>query len=189
MTAAKQAMRSTLRQTLSTMSAADRESAGIRLCEALWGADGLLRGASRADAVLMAFMPLPDEIDPTAAMQRWLDAGGRLAAPVSTWKHRVMEAHEVTSLDASAFDVTRHGIREPRGAAQVPVDQLSVILVPGIAFDQAGNRLGRGAGFYDRFLARVSPACTLIGVCHTRQIVPCVPCDRHDRPVDHVCAV
>ena len=137
----------------------------------------------------MAYMALPDEIDPTMAMQRWLDEGGRLAAPVSMWETRELEAHEVDSLNDAAFEVTRQGIREPRDARLVPVDELSVVLVPGVAFDQLGNRLGRGAGFYDRFLSRVSPACTLIGVCHSEQVQPSVPCEGHDRPVGHVVAV
>jgi 5-formyltetrahydrofolate cyclo-ligase len=186
---AKQAMRSEMRRSCGEISAAQSRAACIGLCEMLWAADGLLQAAHRVDAVLMAFMPLLDEIDPTRAMQRWLDEGGRLAVPVSTWEDRGMEAHEITSLDAAAFDITRHGIREPRDAPHVRVDQLSAILVPGVAFERTGGRLGRGAGFYDRYLSRVSPTCAIIGVCHRVQVVPSVPCDPHDRPVKHIVAV
>ena len=189
MSEAKQAMRSEMRQSLATLTDAERRGAQARLGEALWASSGPLRAAFAPGGVLMAFMPLPDEIDPTLAMQRWLGKGGRLAVPVSGWQDRTMEAHEVTSLEEDSFDVTRHGIREPRHAAAIAAERISVVLVPGLAFDPSGCRLGRGAGFYDRDLPRVSAACTVIGVCHRSQVVSEVPHGPLDRPVGHVVAV
>jgi len=137
----------------------------------------------------MAFMPLSDEIDPMSGMQRWLGEGGRLAVPVSTWNERTMEAREVISLDEASFDVTRQGIREPRSGPLVPKHELSAIVVPGLAFDSTGGRLGRGAGFYDRYFTNLPPACLRIGVCHARQLVTSVPQTELDQRVDCVLAV
>jgi 5-formyltetrahydrofolate cyclo-ligase len=136
------------------------------------------------DAILMGFMPLPDEIDPLAAMQQWLDEGGRLAVPVTDWETRTMRAAEVRSLDNAAFVARKHGIREPSPPVFVPAAELAVVMVPGLAFDASGHRLGRGAGFYDRFLAGVS--CPTIGVCYGPQLLASVPIDSHDHLVQRV---
>jgi 5-formyltetrahydrofolate cyclo-ligase len=187
--AAKQAMRVAARAAMSAIGSDASAAASTRLCEALWADDGLLRASIGHGRVLMAYMPLPDEIDTTAAMQRWLDAGGRLAVPVTDWACRTMDAAEVTSLDAAVFDAGPHGIREPRDRALLPADAIAVALVPGLAFDAAGGRLGRGAGFYDRFLPGVSAACAVIGVCHTEQLMEAVPQNALDRRVACVVAV
>lgn len=72
----------------------------------------------------------------------------------------------------------------PAPAKRVAADRFDVVLVPGLAFDLAGGRLGRGAGFYDRFLAAVSPKTRLVGVAFDEQIVEKTPCDAFDLPVD-----
>lgn len=66
----------------------------------------------------------------------------------------------------------------------VDVRDLDVVLVPGLAFDAAGHRLGRGGGHYDRFLARLRPDCLCVGMCFEGQIVAAVPTDTWDQPVD-----
>ncbi|MEO8582011.1 MAG: 5-formyltetrahydrofolate cyclo-ligase [Patescibacteria group bacterium] len=79
------------------------------------------------------------------------------------------------------------GIREP--ATQLPaIDSslLDVILVPGMAFDQAGNRLGRGKGFYDKFFHDTPKKIIRIGVCFPFQILEQVPVEERDQPVDQV---
>lgn len=65
-------------------------------------------------------------------------------------------------------------------------DQVDVILVPGLAFDAAGRRIGRGGGFYDRFLLRLPPATLSVGVAFEAQRIDEVPADPHDRRVDVV---
>jgi 5-formyltetrahydrofolate cyclo-ligase len=180
-------MRADARHALATLGAADRVGAGERLCEALWDDGGPLQRAFVPNAILMGFMPLPDEIDPLAAMQQWLDEGGRLAVPVSNWEARTMQAAEVRSLDETSFLVSDHGIREPHDPVLLPPEELALVLVPGLAFDAAGGRLGRGGGFYDRFLAGVS--CPTVGVCHNCQIVSSIPADPHDRLVGCVVTV
>ncbi len=91
----------------------------------------------------------------------------------------------VTSLDSLVTH--RHGIMEPpEDAPTVPVEELDLILVPGVAFDEKCRRLGRGGGFYDRFLATVPPLVKTCGVAFEAQMVRSVPMDRHDRALDAV---
>jgi 5-formyltetrahydrofolate cyclo-ligase len=76
----------------------------------------------------------------------------------------------------------RSGIREPVGGASP--ERLDLIVIPGLAFTADGNRLGRGAGFYDRFLSTI-PACTVkIGVCFAFQLLLEIPVECHDVKVD-----
>jgi 5-formyltetrahydrofolate cyclo-ligase len=86
------------------------------------------------------------------------------------------------------------GVREvPGGAALAQGDFPALIVVPGLAFDRKGNRLGRGRAYYDRFFARVSrpspcPAPFFaLGYCTAVQLVPELPVDPWDRPMDALC--
>ena len=87
----------------------------------------------------------------------------------------------LTGLTSGAF-----GIWEPlpNPTRLVAPDAFDVVLVPGLAFDLDGGRLGRGAGFYDRFLSALSPKTRLVGVALDEQIVEKAPRDRFDLPVD-----
>lgn len=77
------------------------------------------------------------------------------------------------------------GVREPVGAG-VDVAALDAIVVPGVAFDPRGHRLGHGGGHYDRLLQRLRPGTVRVGVAFACQIVPMVPVEAHDEPVDVV---
>jgi 5-formyltetrahydrofolate cyclo-ligase len=78
-----------------------------------------------------------------------------------------------------------HGAREPHDGEPAPAPDL--ILVPGLAFDRAGRRLGRGGGFYDRFLARwAGTPCRIVGVCFACQVVSTIPWEPHDATVQAI---
>ncbi len=63
-----------------------------------------------------------------------------------------------------------------------------VVVVPGLAFTPAGDRLGQGGGWYDRFLACTRPDCTTVGVCFAEQVLDTVPVEAHDIVIDRVVA-
>lgn len=75
------------------------------------------------------------------------------------------------------------GVREPVGETPFPLGQIDLILVPGLAFDRKGGRLGRGGGHYDRILGRKDCVGKVIGACFALQIVPEVPREDHDSRV------
>lgn len=68
----------------------------------------------------------------------------------------------------------------------VPAEALGMIVVPLVAFDQTGARLGYGGGCYDRYLPMLSPACQIIGIAFDEQRVDHVPTDAHDLPLPHI---
>ena len=80
------------------------------------------------------------------------------------------------------------GIFEPDPSLSPPVAaaSMALVLVPGLAFTPAGDRLGHGAGYYDRFLASLAPSVATAGICFTCQIIPTLPAAAHDIPVHHV---
>ena len=78
-------------------------------------------------------------------------------------------------------------VREPAAAQPtIPVADLDLILVPGLAFTRDGRRLGRGGGYYDRLLAARAPHTATLGICFDLQFVPDLPCEPHDQRVDAV---
>ncbi|MDB6149528.1 MAG: 5-formyltetrahydrofolate cyclo-ligase [Chthoniobacter sp.] len=79
-------------------------------------------------------------------------------------------------------------VREPalRPERVIPIADVDVVLVPGLAFTRDGNRLGRGRGFYDRLLAGKTARTQLVGVCFAEQLFEELPCEAHDARMDLV---
>jgi len=78
------------------------------------------------------------------------------------------------------------GVRTPASGPEVAPESLDLVVVPGVAFDRTGHRLGRGAGHYDRFLSRLSARTATAGICFDEQLIDAVPHGDHDRTVDCV---
>ena len=88
--------------------------------------------------------------------------------------------------DSAKLKVGPYGIREPALERPVPLDNLDLVIVPGIAFDKKGNRLGRGKGYYDRFLNKLSSRTATIGLAFDFQILPSVPTTPRDVNVQEI---
>ena len=84
----------------------------------------------------------------------------------------------------------RWKIREPAFVREeiVPLGEIDLLLVPGVAFTRGGERLGRGGGYYDRLLASSELRATTIGVCFLAQLLPALPVEAHDARVSQVIA-
>jgi 5-formyltetrahydrofolate cyclo-ligase len=87
--------------------------------------------------------------------------------------------------DSGAFVVSGFGVAEPTGTAVEPTS-IDVVVVPGLAFDRRGRRLGYGRGYYDRFLTSLAPHAVTIGVAFDLQVVDEVPHESHDVALDLV---
>ncbi|MEI6197067.1 MAG: 5-formyltetrahydrofolate cyclo-ligase, partial [Verrucomicrobiota bacterium] len=86
---------------------------------------------------------------------------------------------------ATDIVIGKFGVREPAaGCAEIPLERFDLVLVPGMAFDMVGNRLGRGRGFYDRLLQSASGV--KCGVCYDLQLLEKIPTEPHDAKVDFV---
>lgn len=88
---------------------------------------------------------------------------------------------------ASMNDSGSFGISEPEATALCCPEEIDFIIVPGVAFTAAGMRLGRGKGFYDKYLSQPGFRAFKAGVCYPHQVVEELPADPFDIPVDHLC--
>jgi 5-formyltetrahydrofolate cyclo-ligase len=80
------------------------------------------------------------------------------------------------------------GILEPKGEfyRPFPLEEIDVVIVPGVAFDERGNRLGFGRGFYDKFLRRLSERVSFVALAFELQVVRRLPSQSHDVAVDYI---
>ncbi len=169
----KTALRQQVRARVKAMSAAQREAASSKArhllqAQALW---------QQARSILF-YAPMPEELDVWPLLATALAAGKTAALPA----FRAESGSYIACVVRDAIKDVRlgaFGIREPaEGCVAEPVNELDLLLVPGVAFDLHGRRLGRGKGFYDRLLATVRG--TTIGVAFDQQVVAEVPVEPHD---------
>ena len=131
---------------------------------------------------ILLYNALSDEV-PTQALMDKLVAQGKTVLLPCVINDTDMELRRYTGpqdLQTGSF-----GIQEPTGELFTDYDAIDVAIVPGMAFDAEGHRLGRGKGYYDRFLSRV-PHLYKIGLCFSWQLVDQVPYDEHDIKMDEV---
>ncbi len=140
----------------------------------------------REAELVLFYMAMRTEIDPAEAMAECLREGVRIAVPKVDVESGELEAIEVVSLADKHFVRDTLGVPVPRHGKLVRVTELDAVVVPGVAFDRAGHRLGRGAGYYDRLLIRLPPRCRTIGFGFGFQLLERVPVDTTDRSVSAV---
>jgi 5-formyltetrahydrofolate cyclo-ligase len=176
---AKQKLREQARARVAAIEPAHAAARSKALCALLADWD-----VYRAARTIMIFVAMPGEVDLRPLADRAAAAGKRICLPRADWKNRRLGPVPVAGFDDL---VSVKGIMEPPPMVPgISLAQLDLVLVPGLAFDQAGRRLGRGAGFYDRFLSEPGLTATPCGVCFQEQIVPAVPADSWDIPMKAV---
>jgi 5-formyltetrahydrofolate cyclo-ligase len=131
---------------------------------------------------VMLYLSTPEEVDTaTLALRAW-QTGKTVAVPRVSWDQRRMLPTEITSLTDGITSNAR-GIREPEAGKPVPLDLIDLVIVPGLGFSQSGFRIGRGMGFYDRFLAQPGFMGLACGLAFEEQLVDNVPVLDHDIPL------
>ena len=173
----KNALRAHLRSRLEKISPAVRAVESIGLCERL-------KTQMPSARKILFFAPLPDELDVWPVLEMSLALGVNCALPFFDGEKKSYGAKLLKNL-ATDIVTGKFGVREPAAScAEIPLNQFDLILVPGMAFDLSGNRLGRGQGFYDRLLAEASGI--KCGVCHDFQLLEKIPSEPHDAKVDFI---
>lgn len=131
-----------------------------------------------ADTV-MTYLPIAGELNLMPLMQTWLDESRIVCTPIVDWESRTMKAGLISGLGDGELVPDQHGIRNPAKYVPVPHNSIEVVIVPGVAFTKNGLRLGRGGGYYDKFLAANSPPI-ILGVCFDEQVIDNLPSEDHD---------
>lgn len=130
---------------------------------------------------VMAFWSFGSEVETSALIERLHEAGKRVVLP------RIAEG-EIAAVAYAPGDpvtATSFGAMEPAGADVVTTEDVDVVIVPGVAFDRRGGRVGYGGGFYDRLFSR-APTVPAVAVAFAVQLVDEVPQGRSDRRVDAI---
>lgn len=133
--------------------------------------------------VIMVFLSLSVEIDTSPIVLRAWQDRKRVLAPKVSWSQRRMMPVEIRSLTED-LAISQMGLREPVSGIPFPISMIDLVIVPGLAYDEYGHRLGRGRGFYDRFLAHPEFAGVACGIAFEEQVTPSVPVGPLDRHVD-----
>jgi 5-formyltetrahydrofolate cyclo-ligase len=128
-----------------------------------------------AEAVLL-YYSLPDELPTPEFLKRW-SGKKKIYLPRVVGNDLEILPYDENLLNTGAFN-----IEEPTGDNSVPITDIDLVIVPAVAFDENGYRLGRGKGFYDRLLAGSN--VIKIGVGYEFQLLPSLPIEPHDVPMD-----
>jgi 5-formyltetrahydrofolate cyclo-ligase len=173
----KSAFRRQLREKLAAMSDGLRHQKSILACSLIASSPEFA-----AARVVMLYLSTPTEVDTSPlALKAW-QAGKTVVVPKVSWNQRRMLPVEINSLN-DHMTTSGPGVREPAEGKPVPVDFIDMVVVPGLGFSEKGYRIGRGMGFYDRFLAQQEFIGISCGLAFDEQIVPELPVLDHDIPL------
>lgn len=176
---AKQQCRAAALARRDALSPADRSRASALIADRIRA-----RPAWREARCILAYCQMRSEVDTSSLLAAVLAAGHTLLLPRVDWAARNLLAVPVTSLAQLA--PARYGVPEPHDGEPVPPATADLVLVPGVAFDTRGGRVGYGAGFYDRLLAALPARVPRWGLAFEAQVVDSIPAEVHDQRVDAV---
>lgn len=152
----------------------------------------LAMAAYQRAKTVMAYMSFGSEFDTSRFVEQVLRDGKNLTLPRVDKINHALVIHQidhVSDVEAGIF-----GIREPRADAPlIDLSEIDFMLIPGLAFDRTGMRMGYGAGFYDQLLVRIAavknaqtPASTMVSAVFATQMVEAVPCTEHDQRIHFI---
>ncbi|MCK5000491.1 MAG: 5-formyltetrahydrofolate cyclo-ligase [Anaerohalosphaera sp.] len=134
-------------------------------------------------SVVMVYLSMPYEVDTTSIILQAWQQEKVVAVPKVSWQQRHMIPVQINSLE-SGLSTEEYGLRNPTTGLPVPIEEIDIIVTPGLAFDKHGGRLGRGGSYYDRFFASELLRAQKYGLLFDEQVVESVPMTEHDKPVD-----
>ena len=172
----KAELRKEMRQTRNLYSNIYRREHALTICKEVWGFI-----LSNKVKTIHSYIPLDFEVDILPLLEKLLENGIQLVVP------QTLPKFSLRHLKVGSLKKLKTGLFNTRYPADGEVYRggYDLILVPGLCFDRAGNRLGYGKGYYDRFLALHSNV-TKAGVCFPFQMIESIPEESHDIQMDMV---
>jgi 5-formyltetrahydrofolate cyclo-ligase len=175
----KASLRQRLRERLNDLPPVERATGSANLC-------GLLREQSvwKLARCVLFYAALSDEVDIWPLLEVAIAEDKIVALPRYRSEQECYRAARLQNLGRDT-KIGQFGIREPTAdCTGIPLNQLDLILVPGVGFDLNGRRLGRGKGYYDRLLTGIRGA--KCGLAFEKQIVMTIPTEPHDITLDYI---
>ena len=134
---------------------------------------------------IFIYVGFGSEINTSIYIKKFLDDGKKIYVPKIKKASRIMEAVEINGLEDLMEN--RFGILEPGDENQgVKKEILDLIILPGVAFDEKGGRLGYGGGYYDTFLQDTLSGITKVALAYDFQIIDLIPLEDHDMKADYI---
>jgi len=174
----KSAIRKQLRDRLSSMSDDDRHAKSVAACAMIAGSPEVA-----AARVIMLYLSTPTEVDTASLALKCWQQNKSVVVPKVSWDQRRMLPVEITSLKDAMTTTAGGVVREPVAGKPIPLDLIDLVVVPGLGFTPKGYRIGRGMGFYDRFLAQPEFVGLSCGLAFEEQVVADLPVLDHDMPL------
>ncbi|MBO7193126.1 MAG: 5-formyltetrahydrofolate cyclo-ligase [Bacteroidaceae bacterium] len=171
----KKELRRLVRAGIAQMDSCEKEKRSMAICEEV--EKYLAESAAR---VIALFSPLGDEPLIWPLVEQMSKS---LSVVLPRVEGDIMNFY---TYDKEAMSVGAFGINEPRTGVSVSPCDIDAIIVPGVAFTACGARMGRGKGFYDKYLSQDGFSALKIGVCFSEQIVDHIPVEQHDVAMDVV---
>ncbi|MCM8793557.1 MAG: 5-formyltetrahydrofolate cyclo-ligase [Candidatus Omnitrophica bacterium] len=167
---------------LKQQSEEEKEKKSLKIKEMLFSLEEF-----KQTKVLMSYVNLEYEVNTEEIIKEALKMGKVVAVPVTVKRDKTILPSKIINFEEELFPA-HFGIREPKREFLriVPKESLELVLVPGIAFDRKGVRLGHGLGYYDRFLKTLPSEVKTIGLAFDFQVVDELPVSPHDIPVSKV---
>ena len=184
MKAKKRALREKTLRRLRQQPDSSREAKSLAISRRLFRTS-LYRKAKR----LLCYAAIGGEAQTRGILERALSDGKEVFVPVVTDRaRRHMVVAQVKDLERDLAHRGHYGIPHPLrlSSREIPLSTLDLVILPGVAFDRKGGRLGRGGGYFDRFLARVPVRVPRVGLAFRFQVVAALPREAHDQPVSKV---
>lgn len=172
----KKELRAMIREKKRAMTPEQIEEASQRLAELFFKTEQY-----KAARTIYGYLPYNQEVRTVPILERALKDGKQVAVP----KVYGEEMRFICMTDLSRVEKGYAGIPEPAADGPVAEDPQALVLMPGLAFDPQGHRIGYGGGFYDRFLAR-EPEHPTVALCYAFQMLPQLDTEEFDIPVDCV---
>src|SRR3982750_479005 len=175
----KAVIRKQLRETLAAMAEVDRHAKSLAACR-------LVATSPEFDAarVVMLYLSTPTEVDTASLALKCWQQNKSVVVPKVSWDQRRMLPVEISSLkDALTTSAGGAAGGGAVSAKPIPLDLIDLVVVPGLGFTPKGYRIGRGMGFYDRFLAQPEFVGLSCGLAFEEQVMADIPVLDHDMPL------
>ena len=174
----KEIVRQQISDRLNALGDRDIQQKSAQACKHLCELDEFIQART-----VMIYLSLPREIDTSAAILEAFGTGKKVLVPKMIWEDRKLIPVVIETLNCE-MEIGRFGLRNPTGNETLPVSSIELVIIPGLGFDETGNRIGRGAGFYDRFLADNQFSGIRCGLALEDQILNTIPVSDHDMSLD-----
>lgn len=176
----KKQLRKEVKERIALLTESDRALQSKQACKHLIETDEF-----RHASVVMVYLSMPYEVDTTSIILQGWQQEKIVAVPKVSWQQRHMIPVQINSLE-SGLSVAEYGLRNPTTGLPVPIEEIDLVVTPGLAFDKNGRRLGRGGAYYDRFFSSEGLTANKFGLLFGEQVVESVPMEEHDKQVDFI---